>query len=137
MFISNTESHAEVGLDFVPMADVLFNLLIFFLIATSFQQAEREMRIALPQASASGPISTALREIVINVDAQGQAIIAGQPTTDDALASLVRDAVTQHPDQKVSIRGDRATPYANIARVLDICKAAGVPEPYLETVPFN
>ncbi len=137
MLIRNADPRADVHLDFVPMVDVLFNLLIFFLLATSLHQAEREMQIALPQARASGPLTAALREIVINVDQAGRAIVQGSPMTDEALGSLVRTGVSANPNQKVSVRGDRSTPYANIARVLDVCKGAGVAQPYLETIPTD
>jgi biopolymer transport protein ExbD len=42
--------------------------------------------------------------------------------------------VAVNPQQKVTVRGDRATAYANVVRVLDVCKAAGIQEPYLDTV---
>lgn len=137
MLIKHAELESNSHVDFVPMVDVLFNLLIFFLLATSMAQAEREMQIALPTAAAGGPISAALREIVINVDAQGRAIVVGKPVDDDALRALVADAVKANPAQKVSVRGDRTTAYANVARVLGIVKGAGVAEPYLETVPTD
>ncbi|MBL8764069.1 MAG: biopolymer transporter ExbD [Phycisphaerae bacterium] len=119
------------------MVDVLFNLLIFFLLATSMAQNEREMRIALPNAQHNGPISAALREIVINVDAQGRSYVNARELDLGELARLIRDAVSANPGQKVSVRGDRAAPYAAIAGVLDACKGAGVVEPYLETVPLR
>ncbi|MBC7833797.1 MAG: biopolymer transporter ExbD [Phycisphaerales bacterium] len=137
MLIRNSSHESDLHLDFVPMVDVLFNLLIFFLLATSMSQTEREMRIALPHAGASGPISASLREIIVNVDAQGQAIVGGKPTTDGELSGLLRSAITWNPDQKVSVRGDRTTAYANIVRILDVCKAAGIQQPYLETVPLQ
>lgn len=137
MIIRATAEQSDIHLDFVPMVDVLFNLLIFFLLATSIQQAEREMHIALPQASASGPLSAALQEIIINIDAQGRAYVAGKAISDDDLAAMVHDAVARNADQKVSIRGDRAAVYADIARVLDLCKGAGIAEPYLETIPLH
>lgn len=135
--IRNAESQPEIHLDFVPMVDVLFNLLIFFLLATSMAQVEREMKIALPQAAASGPITSVLREIIINVDAEGHALVAGKAIDDDALAGMLKSATAANPDQKVSVRGDRTTAYANIARVLDLCKGSGVQQPYLETVPIR
>ncbi len=135
MLIRNADSHADLHLDFVPMVDVLFNLLIFFLLATSLHQTEREMQIALPQAKASGPLTAALREIIVNVDASGAIIVGTRRISEEDLAQMLRGAVATNPKQKVSLRGDRTTPYANIARVLDICKAAGIPEPYLETIP--
>lgn len=127
----------DMPIDFVPMVDVLFNLLIFFLLATSMAQAEREMSIALPHAAASGPISAAMREIIININANGSIIVAGKMLTQDELAATIRSAVSGNPDQKVSVRGDRATAYANVATVLDICKGTGVQQPYLETIPMQ
>lgn len=126
-----------VSMDMTPIIDMVFNLLIFFLVATTFHQTEREMQIALPEARASGPITAALREIVVNVDAQGRMIVAGRDMSADDLGAMIRQAVGANPNQKVSVRGDRNTAYANIARALDICKGAGVSEPYLETIPVN
>lgn len=134
MHIKARESESGIHLDFVPMVDVLFNLLIFFLLATSLRQAEREMQVALPVAAAAGPISASLREIIINIDAQGQVIVAGRPTDDEQLRTIITDAVTANPEQKVTVRGDRTAPYGHIAHALDICKACKVQEPYLDTV---
>jgi biopolymer transport protein ExbD len=92
------------------------------------------MQIALPYAKAAGPISAALREIVINVDAEGRIIVGGRAMEPDALAVFVEEAVAANSEQKVTLRGDRGTPYGNVVRVLDICKAAGVQEPYLDTI---
>lgn len=134
MLIRARRPPADVGMDFTPMIDMVFNLLIFFLVASSFHQAEREMRIALPIAQAAGPISAALRDLVINVDEAGAVFIAGRPVEHQALQDHVHELVRGNPEQKVTVRGDRRTAYANIVRVLDVCKRAGIQEPYLDTV---
>jgi biopolymer transport protein ExbD len=90
--------------------------------------------VALPFASNSAPISQALREIVVNVDEQGAAHVGGRTISDDELRSMIQNAVSANPDQKVSVRGDRRTAYSNVVHVLDICKAAGIQQPYLDTV---
>lgn len=130
----NTDAIAP-SLDLTPIIDMVFNLLIFFLIASSFQQVEREMQVALPQARASGPLSAALREIVINVTADGRAIVAGREMAEGDLDAMIRAALGANGGQKVSVRGDRSAPYGDVARVLDVCKRAGVSEPFLQTVP--
>lgn len=122
------------GLDLTPMIDMVFLLLIFFLVATTFHQAEREMQIALPYASAAGPMSAALRELIINVDAQGAVFVSGRQVSDDELQQMVKSAVAANAEQKVSVRGDRGARYGAVVRVLDICKHAGVQQPYLDTV---
>ena len=137
MLIKNAEAEADLQLDFVPMVDVLFNLLIFFLLATSLVQAEREMSIALPHAAASGPISMSMREIIINVHADGAVEVAGKSLTHEELAATIRTAVAANPEQKVSVRGARSASYASIVAVLDTCKGAGIQQPYLETIPIR
>lgn len=134
MLVKDKELESAIHLDFVPMVDVLFNLLIFFLLATTIAQVEREMQIALPFASSAGPISAALREIVVNVDGDGRILLSGRAVEPDDLRRTIAAAVQANPQQKVSVRGDRRTPYANVVRVLDVCKAAGVQQPYLDTV---
>jgi biopolymer transport protein ExbD len=125
----------SIHLDFVPMVDVLFNLLIFFLLATTIAQVEREMEIALPFASSSGPITTALRELIVNVDAEGRIYLSGREVGPEELRARVTEAVGANPDQKVTVRGDRNASYAAVAAALDICKGAGVQQPYLDTIP--
>jgi biopolymer transport protein ExbD len=125
------------SLDLTPVIDMVFLLLIFFLAATTYQQTEREMSVALPSAAAVTPISAALREIVINVDADGGTFVAGRRRTPEELRTLVKTAVEGNPQQKVSVRGDRRTAYEHIVAVLDICKGSGVQEPYLDTLQLR
>ena len=134
MILQAEEANAGIAIDMTPMIDMVFLLLIFFLVATTFHQEEREMQIALPFASASAPISTMLRELIVNVGSDGAIIVGGKSIEPDQLRSTVEEAVKSNPQQKVTIRGDRATAYANIVTVLDICKASGIQEPYLDTV---
>jgi len=128
---------AGPSIDLTPVIDMVFLLLIFFLVATTFQQTEREMQIALPVASAAGPISASLRELIVNVNDQGAIIVSGRPVEPEQLHELISDALAANPQQKVTVRGDRNATYAHIVRVLDVCKGAGVQEPYLDTVLVN
>jgi biopolymer transport protein ExbD len=122
------------GIDLTPVIDTVFNLLIFFLVATTFHQSEREMRIALPHSTTAGPISLSLRELVVNVDAEGRIVVGGRVMSPESLRALVREAVAQNPEQKVTIRGDRSAAYAHIVAALDICKSEGIQQPYLDTL---
>ncbi|MGD2108226.1 MAG: biopolymer transporter ExbD [Phycisphaerae bacterium] len=134
MLIQANNREARVPIELTPMIDMVFLLLIFFLVATTFHQTEREMQIALPFASSSAPISAMLQELVINVDLDGNIFVGGRQLQTDELQTTVSDAVRANPEQKVTVRGDRRTAYSNVVTVLDICKGAGVQEPYLDTV---
>jgi len=137
MLVSDRELESSIHLDFVPMADVLFNLLIFFLLATTIAQVEREMKIALPFAASGGPISAALRELVVNIDAGGRVFVGGRQLEDTELRAVIAEAAAANPEQKVTVRGDRTTPYANVVSVLDVCKGSGIQEPFLDTMLGN
>ncbi len=134
MFLKARQVDQGLSLELTPLIDMVFLLLIFFLVATTFHQEEREMQIALPVATSSGPISALLQELVINVDEEGHIILGGRRVEPQSLRSMIAEAVEVNPQQKGTVRGDRRTAYANIVTVLDICKGAGIQEPYLDTV---
>jgi len=131
---AKTTEHDGVSIEMTPMIDMVFLLLIFFLVATTFHQTEREMQIALPFAGAAAPISSMLQELVVNVDETGAIVLGGRTVTPAELEQRVAQAVAANPEQKVTVRGDRTTAYAHIVTVLDTCKRAGIQEPYLDTV---
>ncbi|MCC6969302.1 MAG: biopolymer transporter ExbD [Phycisphaerales bacterium] len=135
MILQPSNSDQSVGVDLTPVIDMVFMLLIFFLVATTFQQQERESKIALPQAAASAPISSALREIVINVTRDGTLIVNTKVVDEASLLSMLKSAAAQNPGQKVNVRGDRDAAYGMVARALDLCKQAGIAEPFLQTIP--
>lgn len=134
MLLRSPEDTTGIAIELTPMIDMVFLLLIFFLVATTFHQTEREMQIALPFASSATPISSLLQEIVVNVDIDGKIVIGGRTLEPDELRAMIEDSVRVNREGKVTVRGDRRTAYANIVAVLDICKGAGVQEPYLDTV---
>ncbi len=132
--IKPLQQETGASIDLTPIIDMVFLLLIFFLVATTFHQTEREMNVALPAAQHAGPISAALRDLIINVDDEGGIVVSGRAVSRDELRGIIEAAVAGNPDQKVTVRGDRDTAYANVVAVLDICKGAGIQEPYLDTV---
>lgn len=134
MLIRESDVESGIHIDFVPMVDVLFNLLIFFLLATTIAQVEREMNIALPFANSAAPISHALREMIVNVDKEGRIFVSGRSVAPEELREMLKQAVAANPQQKVSVRGDRTAAYGSVVTVLDICKSGGIQEPYLDTV---
>ncbi len=134
MLIRAAKRQTEPAIDTRPMIDIVFNLLLFFMIATSVYQEEREIRVALPTASSAEPISRVLREILINIDSDGRMFLGGRAIEPLELKEQVQTAVAANPQQKVTVRGDRRTAYANVVTALDICKSAGIQEPYLDTV---
>lgn len=137
MLLKAKATDSSPAIELTPVIDIVFLLLIFFLVATTFQQSEWEMQIALPEAESGGPISVSLRELVVNIQADGTVIVGGRAVSTDDLRTIVGDAVEANPEQKVTVRADKSATYDRVVGVLDVCKAAGIQEPYLDTVPLR
>ncbi len=115
------------ALNMTPLIDVVFLLLIFFLVTSRFEKEERELEIELPDASQSVPLTETPSEIVINLDASGNVVIDGQTRGIDELDSILGQATVDNPlTQTVLIRTDRAAPVGAFIAVIDVCKKYGL-----------
>lgn len=123
----------DVGISMTPLIDMVFLLLIFFLVATKFADIERDVRIRPPSARSARPVTEMPREIVINVTREGRFLIAGQEMNMDALDGMLATAVARNPQQVVVIRGDRETVLQYAVNVLDLCEKHHVDRAFLTT----
>ncbi len=114
-------------LDFTPMIDMVFNLLIFFLVATRFEEEERSMDVTLPSASAAVPLTVRPRELVVNVDKDGRYFVYRREVTVQQLSEMLQEASTSNPGrQTVLIRADRQCPWQFVVKAMDLCNKAGI-----------
>src|SRR5437899_5369384 len=97
----------EEGFNLVPLTDMVFNLLIFFMCATTFAQVEKDLNVKLPEATASfRPLSAPPQQMIINVREDGSAWLAGRGYDLAALAEQVEAAVKRDGNVSVIIRAD-------------------------------
>src|SRR5579864_1898601 len=96
----------EPALNLTPMIDVVFNLIIFFMVGTRFADMERQFDIQLPQVSDAQPLTTPPEEIVINVFSNGRVVVREATLTLDQLQDLLEQAQARYAEQAVLIRGD-------------------------------
>jgi biopolymer transport protein ExbD len=116
----------DTDLSMAPLIDVVFQLLIFFMVATTYADAERELQLELPAADSALPAERAPEEIVISVLADGGIVCAGRALERAELAALLSGAAQRSPETPVTIRGDRSTRHEAIVDVLDACGTAGL-----------
>src|SRR5215475_13095038 len=95
------DSLDEPQINLTPMIDVVFNLLIFFMLATRFADMERQFDVQLPTAGSAQPLSNPPDEIVVNVFGDGRLVVGQQPMSADALEQHLRDAHDRYADQAV------------------------------------
>lgn len=121
------KKHAIGSLSVTPLIDVVFLLLIFFLVSTRFAEEERSIEIELPAASQSLPLTSEPREMFINIDKQGQFFVDGTFQHPEQIEALLRQAVANNPlTQTVVIRADKSTDWQFVLTAFDLCKKVGI-----------
>lgn len=120
------DEQPDIGL--IALIDCIFFLLMFFMVATSFKQQEKQTKekfhpIELPAAQASLDLPSAAKApVVIGIGKDGELYYVGDPISLGSLRERLRQVAATNPGQLIRIEGDRRTPYQNIVHVLDICQ---------------
>ena len=121
-----SEPLEEPVLNLVPMLDVVFNLIIFFMVGTRFADMERQFDVNLPQVSDAQPLTGTPDEIVINVFEDGRIVVSGETFTQAKLLDHLQQAQARYADQAVLVRGDGRGAYQHVMDALATCHAAKI-----------
>ena len=116
----------DPDVNLTPLIDVVFLLLIFFMVSTTFTQ-ESEISIELPQASGESS-KEEKRHIEISIDAQGRYFVNQQQLINTQLATLKR-AMQQQAGTvkapKLILSADRRTPHEAVVKAMDAARQLG------------
>lgn len=127
MAVQIKRSSVAGTLSLTPLIDVVFLLLIFFLVTSEFEEEERRLDIVLPTATSAVPMVGKPREIIIDINQQGEVFLRGQQTSIEDLEQLLRAAVASNPtNQSAVIRADREASFQPVVSVMDVCNKTGI-----------
>ncbi|MCB1137170.1 MAG: biopolymer transporter ExbD [Leptospiraceae bacterium] len=118
-------------MDIAPMVDLVFLLLVFFMIGSRFAQPSMEMQ--LPEAS-TGNISQS-NSIVISVNRERNISLNGRFFTMEELSRGLKAAMQENSNSEVILRLDGRIPYEYFVRIMDRCREAGATNLRLEYEP--
>lgn len=107
-------------IDITPLIDVLFMLIIFFVLTTSFVQGALnvDLPIGSPSRSSSG------KQVVLTVEKDSSLLWAGEKISSGDLPPLVAKAVASSED--ILVAGDRAARYGDVSELLNLLRELGV-----------
>ena len=115
-------TRTSVQVPMTSLIDIVFLLLIYFLLTTNFM-VEEGIKIKLPQAKASTP---QVEEVItIYVDRQGRAFLGTREVSMAALFDGLKEMIGSREDKLVVVRADRAVILNKAVKVMDVAKAAG------------
>jgi len=107
-----------LDINITPLIDIVFLLLIFFMISTTFVN-DNAIDVQLPQASSAKSSSTE-QATTVGVSAEGNIYIDGKATSLDKLKAQLSSS------KEVTIKADKTASHGQVVKVLDIAKEAGV-----------
>ena len=122
------KQYPDAKLDMTPMIDIVFQLIIFFVVTVDMQNKALETSVRMAMAP-NGPVEEVKdpRTVVVDVDADGTVSIMRTPLSDGQLLAILKKAVnTSGQSTPVVIRGDLAAKHEVVKRVLDVCGKAGL-----------
>jgi biopolymer transport protein ExbD len=125
----NSLSRGGVGFNMTPMIDVVFLLIIFFLVSSHLARQEVQLALDLPGAQTSQPTreETDARRLIVNVLPDGRAVVGGRTLDGEALRQLIEyEARRRDVPLEVRIRADRLAPYETAEPAMIACARAGV-----------
>jgi len=126
-FRSSIEEERE-EFQLAPLIDIVFLLLVFFVVTSALRQIERQMDLNVPTAEKGAVPRHPRRPYYINVTKDGTVFISNRVYTQDELKiwlKSLREAYAAAPPPIV-IRADRDTAFQHFVRVLDACAAADI-----------
>ena len=121
-----THTDEQPSLNLTPMIDIVFLLIIFFMVGTKFSELERKIGLQPPQVNDSGALSSAPEAKTVNVFRDGRIELDNQPVSITELVGQLSAAVAQYPAIGVLVRGDANGRFQSVASVLAACSKAGV-----------
>lgn len=128
----------QPALNLTPMIDVIFQLIIFFMVGTSFTQAEHRIELKIPAVSdAARPATAPPDKRVVSVYQDGRVFLDSRPVTLEQLTTDLAAARSQYKDLGVTLRGDGQLSLQRTAEVLQAIRRSGVAEMGIAVKPVN
>jgi len=124
----NTTSPDGDIINLSSMIDVMFILIIFFLVTTTFKEEEIDHMVNLPVDARNQSLTQSTGNIAkINIRKDGSYIVQGKQLNQDEVTEWTKTQVDKKPDLKVLIRCDAEAKHLYLANVISICRHVGVP----------
>ena len=120
------DSGDSADINLTPLIDVVFLLLIFFMVSTTFER-DSELSIELPQASAAPEVRNP-QSIEVTIDARGRIYIDGRQlvnTQSQTVVQALREASKDREAPPLVISADANTPHQAVVQIMDAARELG------------
>jgi len=114
--------------DLTPLIDVIFQLLVFFILTSSFLYPNLDL--VLPQTDKQQEQTDKQPTIVINLDKEGEIYLNSTHIAAGTLEASLRKKLQEQPKQRVHFRADKSTSYEKVLNTMVAARNAGAHDIY-------
>lgn len=116
-----------VGFNMTPMIDIVFLLIIFFLVSSHLARQEVQLELDLPVAESGRRLEAErVRRLIVNVQEEGRVQLGGREIDAPTFGRVLREERQESEDLEVRIRSDRQVPYSVVEPLMVEAARAGV-----------
>ncbi|MEM6458042.1 MAG: biopolymer transporter ExbD [Planctomycetota bacterium] len=133
-FATQTRERSAPVLPLAGMVDILFLLLIFFMTASVFRDAELSMDVALPTSETAEAAVGPANQIIITIDAENRVFLGERAVPIENLRGILEDLVAVAPNDAAVIRADGDADWGVGVRVMDLAQQAGLTQVQAATI---
>ncbi len=112
----------NVAIDIAPLVDVVFLLVIFFAVSTTFED-RAGMKLELPTSSST--VERDSSEITLQMAVDGRLVLEGQPVTEETLEETLKAVLEGRSNRLVVLRADREVRHGEVVRIMGLIRKAG------------
>lgn len=123
MNFTESKGKDSIGISLTPMVDVLFILLIFVLVSTTFLE-QPALNIELPNAKSAG--LERIEEIVISVSKDNEIYFNQKIVEKEDLPQMLKEEMMKNQEMPVIFKADKEVSYGLVIEVMDIMRGVGV-----------
>lgn len=124
----------KVIINITSLIDVMFLLLIFFMVSSTFIE-QPGMKLELPE-SKSATVEQ-IKELVLEITAEQQMLLNQDPVSIENLESRIKQLLPNLAEKSLVLKADRVVPHGMVVKVMDIAKLSGIEKLVIATRPVD
>ncbi|MCD6463719.1 MAG: biopolymer transporter ExbD [Thermotogae bacterium] len=112
----------NLSVEFTPLVDIMFLLLIFLILTTTFVITEKIIDVQLPKAYTGEEYQNGEKVLTIVITSKGEIFVNGKYTSPDDLMGVIQMIKITEGVERVRILADTNTPYGDVVRMMDLLR---------------